>query len=158
MLVLFVNELGQVRFKLWVLNQSLWFKGNYDSQFSLFNQMCTDQFDKIDDEIIQLNWYSFPNEIQRILPAVMLSTQQSAVIKCFGNVLCARVQVKKVCFVFLLPNFCLFNINVNQNFGISFQIANVVYSYFMVLRKFYQWFWSYFRSLSYRCNCNHIKS
>lgn len=53
-------------------------------------------FEKIEDTIILLDWYLFPSELQRALPTVVQSAQEPSVIKCFGNVSCARQQFKKV--------------------------------------------------------------
>lgn len=53
-------------------------------------------FDDVDNEIVQLDWYSFPLEIQKLLPILMINTQEAVIIKCFGSVACTRWQFKKV--------------------------------------------------------------
>lgn len=58
-------------------------------------QRFSNAVDEVDDVIVLLDWYLFPKEIKRVLPIVMQSAQVPAVIKCFGNVLCAREQFKK---------------------------------------------------------------
>lgn len=59
-------------------------------------QQFSTAIEGIDIAFSQLDWYSFPSEVQRILPPIMLITQQPNYIKCFGNVLCARKQFRKV--------------------------------------------------------------
>lgn len=53
-------------------------------------------FNELDNEIVQLEWYLFPMEVQKLLPMVMINTQESIVIQCFGSVACTRWQFKKV--------------------------------------------------------------
>lgn len=108
------------------------FNSNY-VQFKL-DQQFSNAIDEVDDTNVQLDWYLFPSKIQRVLPIIIQSTQKAVVIKCFGNVLCARIQFQKVRFVSLLP----YILDKTCNFTFSFQVVNTVYSYFMVLRKFYQ--------------------
>lgn len=43
-----------------------------------------------------LNWYSFPNKVQRILPLIIFNVQQPIEIKFFGSAVCGREQFKKV--------------------------------------------------------------
>lgn len=62
-------------------------------------QRVTNTFDKLFDEVIQWHWHSFPKEIRRILPIVLIDLQQPVVIRFFGNFSCCRKTFKKVCFV-----------------------------------------------------------
>lgn len=49
------------------------------------------------DEILgQFDWYLFPLKIQRMLPMVMVNTQQPLEIMCFGSTACNRETFKKV--------------------------------------------------------------
>lgn len=59
-------------------------------------QRFSDEFDGICDVIDQFNWYSFPLELQRLLPVVICSAQQPVAIQCFGSVMCVRESFKKV--------------------------------------------------------------
>lgn len=146
-LTLFTCELGQVRFN-WSHLMSL---VTANANFSLFfqsdnmkfkhDQRFSNAVEEIDNAIVQLDWYLFPNEVQRFLPIMMQSAQEPIVVKCFGNILCARIQFQKVRFVLLLLLFSLF-VGMSRNLLIPFQMVKTAYSYFMVLRKFYQWSWS----------------
>lgn len=51
----------------------------------------------IDAIMGQFDWYLYPNEIQRILPAIIANSQQPVYIKCFGSISCSRETFKKVC-------------------------------------------------------------
>lgn len=44
----------------------------------------------------QFEWYSFPYEIQRMLPVVIHFAQQPVDIKCFGSAACDRETFKSV--------------------------------------------------------------
>lgn len=44
----------------------------------------------------QLHWYLFPTKIQRMLPMILIFTQQPIEIKCFGSVACDRATFKSV--------------------------------------------------------------
>lgn len=69
-----------------------------------FGKRFSDTTDEIDNAIIQLDWYLFPHEIERILPIVMQNTQEPSVIKFFGNCSCSHMQFRKVCFLLHVPN------------------------------------------------------
>lgn len=59
-------------------------------------QRFSDAFNKVDDAVSQLNWYLFPNEVQRMLPTFIINTQEPVVIRFFGSNVCSREQYKKV--------------------------------------------------------------
>lgn len=42
------------------------------------------------------NWYTFTNDVQRLLPVIINNTQRSALIEGFGNIHCTRERFKKV--------------------------------------------------------------
>lgn len=53
-------------------------------------------YEEINNKIDQFDWHLFPVEIQRILPIIMIQTQQSAEVLCFGSIACNRETFKKV--------------------------------------------------------------
>ena len=55
-------------------------------------------FNKINDIFGQLDWYLFPEKIQKMLPIVLAMTQQPIEIGCFGSIACTRETFKKVKF------------------------------------------------------------
>lgn len=55
--------------------------------------------EEIYDVICQLNWYSYPIEMQRMIPNILIATEQSVIVKGFGNCSCTRESLKKVCSV-----------------------------------------------------------
>lgn len=59
-------------------------------------QKMTDKFEAIDDQIIRWDWFSLPMKTQRWLPIIMMNTQQSFDLVCFGSILCNRDTCKKV--------------------------------------------------------------
>lgn len=61
-------------------------------RLNLAFEKCSDMFD-------QLDWYLFPNKIQRMLPIIFAFTQQPTEVKCFGSIACDRVSFKRVSIV-----------------------------------------------------------
>lgn len=61
-----------------------------------FGQKLTNQFDELNDALYMCDWYSFPLENQRMLPTILIATQQSVALKGFGNILCSRETSKSV--------------------------------------------------------------
>lgn len=51
-----------------------------------YGQMVTTRFEKIDELVYQMDWHSFPDEIQRMLPTLINNTQQPIIISGFANV------------------------------------------------------------------------
>lgn len=96
-LLLFVCELGQVCFDY--SNEELKLSPIHSLsiivQFKL-EQRFSDSISEMDDVITQYDWYLFPYKVRRILPMVMQNTRKPIIIKCFGDVLCARIQMQKV--------------------------------------------------------------
>lgn len=64
--------------------------------FCDFGQKVTDQFSEIDDMIYFSDWYTFPKEIQRILPTVLMTAQQPVILEGFANLKCTREAFNKV--------------------------------------------------------------
>lgn len=54
------------------------------------------QFEIFDEEILHLNWYKFPVEMQQWLVTFMVATQSTPMICGFGNSACIRESFKKV--------------------------------------------------------------
>lgn len=63
--------------------------------FQVGQQLCN-AFAEIDDVIAQFDWYSFPYEIIKILPMIMITSQQSVEFKFFGSIASDRDTFKKV--------------------------------------------------------------
>lgn len=59
-------------------------------------QRFSDAYKEIDDKIDEFNWYLMLMKIQRILPIIMINTQQPIFIECFGSSTCSRETFKKV--------------------------------------------------------------
>lgn len=55
------------------------------------------EFNDICDMVDQFDWYRFPCEMQKILPIIMMSTQQPVEFECFGSIACNRETFKRVC-------------------------------------------------------------
>lgn len=58
--------------------------------FCEFGQRVTNEFEKLNDMIDELDWYTFPIEIQRMLPIIMIAAQEPVVIRGYGNIACVR--------------------------------------------------------------------
>lgn len=59
-------------------------------------QHVTKKFIEVDNTIYQSDWYAFPDDVQRMLPIVMMGAQESVIIQGFGNLTCTREAFKKV--------------------------------------------------------------
>lgn len=59
-------------------------------------QQVRNDFDEISTTIYQMNWYSFPTQIQRILPIILLGSQKPVQIRSFGNIETTRETFKIV--------------------------------------------------------------
>lgn len=64
--------------------------------FCELGDRITDRFNKIPDIIYQRNWYTFPNEIQKIIPIIMMAAQKPVVLQGFLNLEFTRESFKKV--------------------------------------------------------------
>lgn len=72
--------------------------------FCDLGENVTNQFDEI-DLYYQCNWYLFPLNIQRILPIIIINSQELVVLHAFGNVSCTREAFKKVILLLILNYF-----------------------------------------------------
>lgn len=60
------------------------------------SQRGSDIFVEINDEANTLDWYMFPDKIQRMLPTILIVTQQPVEFECFGSISCNRGSFKEV--------------------------------------------------------------
>lgn len=58
--------------------------------------MLSYQFRMFNEELWQRDWYLFPIELQRMLVIFMLDTEQSMIIRGYGNIKCTRDAFKGV--------------------------------------------------------------
>lgn len=56
----------------------------------------TSQFDAINDEFYRSNWYAFPIEVQKMIPTILMCTQQKITINGFANLSLTRIYFKQV--------------------------------------------------------------
>lgn len=59
-------------------------------------QRFTSKFDTLNCVFNQFKWYTFPIEVQRMLPMIIRNAQQPVTIRCFGRVMCLRESFRKV--------------------------------------------------------------
>lgn len=64
--------------------------------FCYFGERVTSAFDDLSKVIYQCEWESFPHEIQRILPVIMLNTQDPIFLRAFDRTPCTRETFKRV--------------------------------------------------------------
>lgn len=62
-------------------------------------QRFSSGFDALNDRVVRLKWYSFPRDVQRMLPIIMLGVQQPVTIECFGSIVCSRETFKRVSYI-----------------------------------------------------------
>lgn len=64
--------------------------------FCELGENITDRFDRILTIIYDSEWYTFPTQVQRALPTVMIAAQQQIVLQGLGNVKYRRESLKEV--------------------------------------------------------------
>lgn len=99
-----------------------------------FGFQVTERFDNIKDTVYQLQWYTYPTNIQKDLQLIIASSQRSIHIEGFCNTRCTRDKFTKV--IILLSKSCDFIQIFFFHFFHLFQVINTTFSYFMVLRSF----------------------
>lgn len=68
--------------------------------FCQFGEIVTGEFMELSEVIYQLDWYTFPPEIQRTLTTLLINAQQPVYFMGFGNIICTCETYKKVNFNF----------------------------------------------------------
>lgn len=71
------------------------------SVFCELGEKISGQFDELDEAIYQSDWYEFPTKVQRVLPIIMMTTQQTTVPCGYGNLPCIRESFQRVTTSFL---------------------------------------------------------
>ena len=78
----------------------MYFKMFYSyGAIGVYCELCeqiSNGFEEVSDTIYQLDWYTYPMEIQRMLPIILNHAQQPVEIVSFGNIVCSRDTFKKV--------------------------------------------------------------
>lgn len=59
-------------------------------------ERVSNEFDKINNEIWQNDWYTYPIAVQRMLPIVIAGSQQKVAVHGFGNLALTRESFKTV--------------------------------------------------------------
>lgn len=96
------------------------------------SERVTGRFDEI-DMYNQCDWYLFPMRIQRFLPTVIASTQQSVVLNALGYIPCKRETFKRVSlnhFLMIYERKCL---TLSETI---FKVINAGFTYFLTFREF----------------------
>lgn len=71
--------------------------------FCDLGERVSDQFSQVDNAIYFCDWYKFPKEMQRMLPIIMISSQEPVTLTGFANLSCTREAFKKVDFSNTMP-------------------------------------------------------
>ena len=67
--------------------------------FCHFGERASGESSEMGDEIYQrIDWYTFPLDIQRMIPTILIGAQEPVILRGFGNVTCTRDAFKKVKF------------------------------------------------------------
>lgn len=72
------------------------------------------EFMTLNFTISQFDWHLFPDEIQKILPVIIINAQQPVLIEWFGSISCVREVFKKVCrfYSFTIFNFTFHSVHL----------------------------------------------
>ena len=54
------------------------------------------EFVKVCDAVDELNWYKFSIRMQKMIPIIMINTQEPVALRCFGSIFCGRSVFKQV--------------------------------------------------------------
>lgn len=54
------------------------------------------EFETIEDSFYNLNWNAFPDEFRRMMPIILLVTQQPVELSSYGNFTCERATFQAV--------------------------------------------------------------
>lgn len=58
--------------------------------------MVAQQFDDLNEELCQRNWYLYPIDVQQMWLIFMVNFQQATYIRGYGNIQCSRDSFKVV--------------------------------------------------------------
>ena len=83
-------------------------------------QRLNQAFEDCNDIINQFKWYSFPVEIQKMLPIIMNFAQQQVVFYCFGSTACIRETFKSVSIQSIRYHFQCSYLQTILKFGLYF--------------------------------------
>lgn len=64
--------------------------------FCEFGEKLTSQFNEIDKELFNCDWYTFPIEVLRLLPMVINGTHYPVLLNGIGGLTCTRETFKNV--------------------------------------------------------------
>lgn len=66
--------------------------------FCELGERLTEQFDEIDKEILNIEWYTFPTDVQKVILMVMNATKRPVMLCGIGSIRCTRMGFKDVRF------------------------------------------------------------
>lgn len=98
-----------------------------------FGQQIGLCYRRVDDAIYQMDWFSFPIEVQRRVPMILMLTQKPVEFKGFGDIVFTRDTFKRVIWSLKLYNFKFKPI---LSLTLYFQIVSSGFSAFTVLHRF----------------------
>ena len=98
-------------------------------------QRNSQAFNECSDMVEQIDWYSFPVEIQRIMPIIFHFTQQPIELIFFGSSVCNREAFKYVSET--EQNQSQLMLVIIEISHYMFQVFNKAFSFFTILRQFY---------------------
>lgn len=91
------------------------------------------EFDGVRFLVDQLKWYLFPYRFRPLVPTIVANAQNPVEFKCFGSISCSRESFQTV-----RPyiNFRTVQRSFKQvSCQLTFQVVNMGYKYFMLLRS-----------------------
>lgn len=64
--------------------------------FCEFGERVSNSFTEVNKITDQMDWYLFPNEIQRMLPTFFIAFQRPSFFQGYGNIIYQRITFKQV--------------------------------------------------------------
>lgn len=61
-----------------------------------FGGKVSNEFNDIYEVVCSLDWHSFPIEIQKMMPNIIIAVQKPVLVRGFGNISCTRTVFQKV--------------------------------------------------------------
>lgn len=100
--------------------------------FCNFGENMTNSFKNLNDSFCGCGWYSFPIDVQKMLPTICVAIQQPVVLMCYGNVLYTRETFKKVTF-----NHRNFNLCFDSDESLAFFFVPFIQDFFLYFCFFF---------------------
>lgn len=100
-----------------------------------YGQYLTDSYEKLSNVIFACEWYRFPSGSKKSVKLMLSAAQYPVEIQGFGSTSCTRQSLKEVRSIYKFIHLIESNYEENCDSNSAFQMINLTFSYFMMLRQ-----------------------